>query len=251
MTACGSYRACGLAADGSASCWGGGGGTLGDGTNVASTSPVAVIGGLKFSTLATAWSGGCGLTQAGATWCWGNASSGTSLGDGATINSLSPVPVAAGHQFIRITGGPGAQTCGLKANGEAWCWGRGSNGQLGDGSLANRATPVIVATTVKFTAITAGGSHTCALAEDQTAWCWGLKGNLGRVDSFFLPLFVTTPIQVFGGRQFTEIDSGNGGHTCARAADGTWCWGGDFSGERGTGVANGATFGPPVKVRFP
>jgi alpha-tubulin suppressor-like RCC1 family protein len=246
----GSFQACGLAADGTASCWGAAG-RLGDGTNVNSLSPVLVVGGLKFATLAVGWNGACGLTQAGATWCWGTANSGSSLGDGATLTSYSPVPVAAGHQFTRITGGTGFQTCGIKANGEAWCWGRGSEGQLGDGSVANRPTPVKVATTVKFIAITAGGSHTCALAEDHTAWCWGLGGNLGSLAPTTLPLYVTTPIQVFGGRQFTEIDAGVGAHTCARAADGTWCWGSDLSGELGTGVAHAGTSGPPVKVRFP
>ncbi len=154
----GAFGACGLAADGTASCWGAGG-RLGDCTKLNSTSPVAVVGGIKFGTLAVGYNGGCGLTQAGATWCWGSANTGSSLGDGTTMSSLAPVPVAASHQFTGIAGGTGFQVCGLKANGEAWCWGRGLEGQLGDGSRANRPAPVNVATTVKFIAITTGGSQ--------------------------------------------------------------------------------------------
>lgn len=246
----GQFVSCGLEAGGDAWCWGASG-QVGDGQNEDRSAPVAVIGGQKFVTMALGWSGACGLTQAGATWCWGYSNTGTSLGDGVTPSSLAPVQVATGHQFVSLAGGSGLQVCGLKANGEAWCWGRGSEGQLGDGSLTNRATPVKVATSVKFTAISAGSSHTCALAEDGTAWCWGLRGNLGVLNQTALPLYVTTPIQVFGNRQYTEISSG-GGHTCARAADGTWCWGSNFNGQLGSGASGGVgTFGPPVKVRFP
>lgn len=243
----GLFASCGLEADGTPWCWGAGG-FLGDGTNIASPVPVSLIGGLKFKDMALGFFASCGVTTAGAAWCWGNGLVNFGLGNGTTQGSFAPVAVAGGHVFTNIAGGEGAQFCGLKANGEAWCWGSGTGGQLGDGSLSSRSTPVKVATSVAFTAITAGGSHTCALAADQTGWCWGLRGNLGSVNTLALPLFVSTPIEVFGGRDFTEISSG-GGHTCARAADGTWCWGFDIFGELGTGTLGGN--GPPVKVRFP
>ena len=55
-------------------------------------------------------------------------------------------------------------------------------------------------------------------------------------------LYRTTPVAVLGSRQFTEIDAG-GSHTCARATDGTWCWG-----QSSGGII---TFLAPVKVVFP
>lgn len=146
----------------------------------------------------------------------------------------------------------GSIFCGLTAAGEAWCWGRGATGQVGDGGVVDQVVPTRVATTVRFTAISVGVDHTCALAQDQTAWCWGSRGLTGSA-LLGLPVNVTTPIQVFGGRKYTEVSAG-GRHTCARAADGTWCWGFTNSfGELGKGGGNvGAGINmTPFKVRFP
>ena len=45
----------------------------------------------------------------------------------------------------------------LKTNGSLYAWGYNSQGQLGDGSTANRSTPVQVAVGSHWTAISAGG----------------------------------------------------------------------------------------------
>ncbi len=239
----GSHTSCGLEANSTPWCWGG---LVGDGAPGDKLTPQSLVGGLAFTTMALGFQVNCGLTPAGAVWCWGF--SGPGMGEGSSNGSFHPVAVATGHVFTTIVAGRGGQVCGLKVNGEAWCWGHGSSGMLGNGGTSNAGTPVKVATTVAFTAITAGGGHSCALAVDQTAWCWGSRTRLGSVWEQFLPFDVTTPVQVFGGRSFTEISSG-GGHTCARAADGTWCWGDDVFGELGSGVLGGAD--APTKVRFP
>lgn len=40
-----------------------------------------------------------------------------------------------------ITAGT-THTCGLDAQGHAWCWGTNNSGELGDGTLGTRAGPV-------------------------------------------------------------------------------------------------------------
>ena len=48
----GTHHTCGITMDGDAYCWGlGGGGRLGDGSNVGSETPVAVLGGLRFTSV--------------------------------------------------------------------------------------------------------------------------------------------------------------------------------------------------------
>jgi len=88
---------CGLTTAGAAYCWGGNGfGQLGTGSTVNSTTPLAVSGGLSFSTLAAGAFHTCGLTSAGAAYCWGRNDAGQ-LGDGSgTTNSATPVAVAGG-----------------------------------------------------------------------------------------------------------------------------------------------------------
>ena len=92
-----------------------------------------------------------------------------------------------------------AQTCGLRADGSAVCWGWNEYGQ---------ATPPAGAT---FAAISSGYIHTCGLLADGSAVCWGLN-SFGRA---------TPP----AGATFAAISSG-GAHTCGLRADGSAvCWG--------------------------
>lgn len=224
---------CGLEANGAAWCWGWG--SFGDGTVPAvHASPTPVVNVPAFSAIALGTSTACGLSLAGEAWCFGTAA--------------VPNTPASGHTFTALTGGD-EFFCGLKGNGEAWCWGKNTFGQLGDGSTANRASPVKV-NGVSFTQIAAGIATTCGLAQDQTAWCWGIHGGNGDGTPPRGAQGVqaqSTPVPVHGGRQFTEISVGV--HTCARAADGTWCWGsiGNFGGELGGPYR----YNTPVKVKFP
>ena len=47
----------------------------------------------------------CGLTPAGAAWCWG-VGLGGQLGDGSQANSTSPLAVAGNHAFTAIASPP-------------------------------------------------------------------------------------------------------------------------------------------------
>lgn len=105
----GRLHTCGLTSDGAAYCWGNNAyGQLGDGSAASySAAPVAVSGGLSFSSLATGGDFTCGATSAGAVSCWGSNGSGQ-LGDGSASGS-SWIPVAvsgvtiSGTSFVDIT----------------------------------------------------------------------------------------------------------------------------------------------------
>src|SRR4051812_31405788 len=77
----------------------------------------------------------CGLTSDGKAYRWGSNHWGE-LGDGTTIQRLTPVLVAGGLKFIHLAAG-GGFTCGLRQLGRvtrAYCWGSNSVGQLGTGT---------------------------------------------------------------------------------------------------------------------
>lgn len=75
---------------------------------------------------------------------------------------------------------------------EAYCWGKGSSGQLGNGKRADQAKPVAVCgegytsdckshVLKNVVAIAAGGEHACAIVGDKKqVYCWGNGGN-GRL----------------------------------------------------------------------
>jgi alpha-tubulin suppressor-like RCC1 family protein len=54
-----------------------------------------------------------------------------------------PVAVVGGLTFASVSVG-GGHTCGITAEGAAYCWGLNWGGQLGDGSTSQRSSPVLV-----------------------------------------------------------------------------------------------------------
>lgn len=60
--------------------------------------------------------------------------------------------------------------------------GLGRPGQLGDGGLIDRSTPVQVAGVSNAVAVSAGSDFALALKSDGTVWGWGynVDGELGR-----------------------------------------------------------------------
>ena len=184
--AAGNDFTCGLARGGAAHCWGSdGGGQLGSAETDSASVPIPVSGGHRFTALASGGAHTCGITAGGAALCWGaNHHGQLGTGQGGTgaqgEQSQVPVPVASAPRLARIVAGE-AHTCALAAQGEAWCWGEGADGQLGDGGHARRTRPVRVAGGIPFRALSAGRAHTCGLAADGAAWCWGRNetGELG------------------------------------------------------------------------
>jgi len=131
---------CGVTSAGAAHCWGEGWlGTLGNGqagSGVHAVAPVAVAGGSSFRQVSLGASHVCGIAMSGEAFCWGDDFRGQ-LGNGADSSAgggvpiaAAPVPVAGGHLFTSLATGD-AHTCGLTTSAEVWCWGVGTEGQLG------------------------------------------------------------------------------------------------------------------------
>ena len=142
--AAGNTHACGITTAGEAYCWGNNlGGQLGDGTRVSRGTPAPVKTTLRFVSIAVGALHTCALTGDGAAYCWGRDNYGQLGNGGGSQDSPEPVRVAGDHEFASIRAF-GSHTCGTTSSGEAFCWGYNLDGQLGDGSRANRARPVYV-----------------------------------------------------------------------------------------------------------
>lgn len=88
----------------------------------------------------------CAVTTDGPADCWGFNNPFGNLGDGTTNQSSIPVVVAGGLQFALDGLDAGIiHTCGVTADGLAYCWGGNLWGQLGDGTTSIRLVPVPVA----------------------------------------------------------------------------------------------------------
>ena len=198
MLSAGGQHTCGLYWDvGVDYCWGSNSrGQLDNGTTLSATSPVPMTGVGTTGFEAVAAGGYHTCAEAGgsdflsfAWYCWGANENGQ-LGDGTTVDRASAVLVGGGMPFVAENGvSAGAQhTCGVSATGTypfqipagAYCWGLNGSGQLGDGTTAQRMSPVRVTGGLSFVSVSAGGSHTCAVS-GTGAYCWGANasGQLG------------------------------------------------------------------------
>ncbi len=157
---------------------------------------------------------------------------------------LLPVPV--GEPFASIAAG-GHTTCALTTSGRAFCWGRGTSGQLGNGGTASHARPVPVATALRFVELSVGYYHTCGLVADGTAYCWGARGDeAGQLGAGSGTRSSVRPVRVDTRQRFRQISAGQV-HTCAVTAEGVaHCWGGNMRGQLGDG--SGAARSAPTRV---
>ncbi len=148
----------------------------------------------------------------------------------AEDGALGPDPTSA---FVYVSAGL-LHTCALTDGGEAYCWGWGAYGQLGNGGTSNADVPAAVLGGHTFESISAGGGHTCGIAVSGDTYCWGfnLNGQLGDGTNENS----SVPVQVSGDVAFLTVNA-DGNVTCGLDGGGAaYCWGYNEYGQIGDGT---------------
>src|SRR6185437_9118865 len=151
-----------------AACGGGGGGSSASPQTSLAVAPTManVMVGQQIQLIATVKdASGAVLTGRPVTWASSNTAvatvdmtglvRGLALGQ-ATItatsdgkNATATVTTTTGLLFATVSAG-GRHTCGVTSAGVAYCWGDNSSGQLGNGTVNNSATPMLVSGGLSF-----------------------------------------------------------------------------------------------------
>jgi alpha-tubulin suppressor-like RCC1 family protein len=211
-----------LRADGTVAAWGGNNfGALGNGTVVASTTPVAVSGLTGVTAVAAGIYVGLALKADGTVWAWGYGAN-DQIGNGSTADSDVPAQVSNLTGVTAIASN-GADSFALKSDGTVWSWGSGMNGALGNGTTVSSDVPVQVTGLSGVVALAGSQESGYALKGDGTVWAWGWNGYGQLGDNTTINR--STAVQVQGLTTVTAI-SGGFYAGLALKADGTvWDWG--------------------------
>jgi len=189
----------------------------------------------------------CAIKKDGSAVCWGNNKYGQ-LGDGTVIDRQTPTPVLGlGPGTTAAIAQAMNHTCALKTNGSVVCWGLNANGQLGDGTIEEKLTPIQVSglgpgtTAAIFTDFDGNPNGTCALKTNGSVVCWGEIAPIGFSGN-------TTPVKI---SQITPgtVKSLEFGFksTFVLKKDGSVIgWGSNYCGQVGIGTNTGV--GAPTQV---
>lgn len=146
-----------------------------------------------------------------------------------------------------------SRNCAIMSDDNAYCWGEGGRGQLGNNAYSSSKTPVAVYTqgtlngkTIKQ--ITTGLDHTCVIASDDKAYCWGWAGGGALGNSTTIGSKVPIEVTDTYSSSVSQITAGYR-HTCLLNSLGNlYCWGGGDTGELGDGQSKSSR--TPVGVKM-
>ncbi len=140
----------------------------------------------------------------------------------------------------------GAHSCVVLSTDATRCWGKNTDGRLGDGSFADSSSPVTVMGLPAHRSLSLGGGHSCAVRPSGETLCWGLNlfGQLGdgSTEDANAP-------QLVSGLSSADVVSAGAFHTCAVLRSGAVrCWGQNDKGGLGNGTTTGTTTPNPEPV---
>jgi hypothetical protein len=133
--------------DGTLWAWGANGnGQLGQGNITYRSSPVQVGGLTNWAQATNGANFSASIKTDGTIWTWGRNNSGQ-LGQNNTIDRSSPVQVGALTNWAQVSAnfsGTVPNIASVKTDGTLWTWGGNTFGQLGDGTVVTKSSPIQV-----------------------------------------------------------------------------------------------------------
>lgn len=220
-------------------------GQIGDETTTDRYTPTKIMSNVKSVSLGYCHSGA--ITESGDLYMWGNNRQGQ-LGDGTTTNILTPKKIMSNIKSVSF----GYDKAGgistiydfigvITENGDLFMWGYNWQGQLGDGTTANRLIPTKIMSNVK--SVSLGDKHSGAITENGDLYMWGYNGR-GQLGNGTTNIRVYTPAKIMSNVKSVSLGES---HSGAITENGDlYMWGYNWQGQLGDGTATNRN--TPIKI---
>jgi alpha-tubulin suppressor-like RCC1 family protein len=135
----------------------------------------------------------------GTVWAWGDGGFGA-LGARVGRHFVDmPVPVSGLRHVVAIAAGSYSAFAVLR-DGTVWAWGRGTEGEIGDGMAADRSVATRVLRLTEAVEVAAGGDTAYAIDGQGRVWAWG-NGDYGQLgDGYLVSLDEPTGVLSLGAQ---------------------------------------------------
>lgn len=222
---------------------------FGNGTNTSSSTPVVTGTNTDWTMIGSSGVNyACGI-RAGSLLCWGDRGNGKIGDGGATAGTqTTPTPVFGGFSDWTHVYGANGHVCGIRSTGLAYCWGNGTEGEMGDGTNnVSNPSPVLVGGGFSDWKKIAGGSvSNCAIRGTGLMYCWGTDSGDALGNGAAGNSFTPSPVSDGGATDWTEITGAGWSHCGLRATGRAYCWGANTQGQLGDGSTSNRDV--PVEV---
>jgi alpha-tubulin suppressor-like RCC1 family protein len=165
------------------------------------------------------------------------------LGNG-TSSGVSVITSGPGGSWKQIDAGQWS-AAGIKSDGTLWTWGDNLYGQLGDGTVVAKSSPVQVGSLTNWKQVSVGWNWTdvtytttydymLAVKTDGTLWGWGFNGTgrLGLGDNTNR----SSPVQIGSLTNWASATAVSAWSAALKTDDTLWTWGYGGCGQLGAGT---------------
>ncbi|APC90788.1 MULTISPECIES: RCC1 domain-containing protein [Francisella] len=125
----------------------------------------------------------CALDNKDDVYCWGSNKRGQLGSETSKSKIKNPLRIDIDNNInFKKVYTKAHYACALDENGYAYCWGDGSNGEVGNGEKGRFATPQKVKTDIQFSRLSMARTYTCGVAKQTNEiYCWG-KSKKGQTN---------------------------------------------------------------------
>jgi alpha-tubulin suppressor-like RCC1 family protein len=175
-----------------------------------------------------------------------------------TTGSASPITISPGSGTFKIRAqavngfGPGRLTEFSTGNSivsgvELYSWGRGTEGQLGDGAAVTKSSPVQTGALTDWSQASFGWTHVGGVKTDGTLWMWGYNSYGGALGDN-TTVNKSSPVQIGAETNWYQVSPGQFFTAAIKNNNTLWTWGINDDGRLGTNEFAGVDRSSPVQV---